>query len=525
GLKMPDVGAFQQQLLADAWRLGRRAPVTALTDAVRPDQQMAVRYPATYSLARLHPAAAANALLTLAADQSSAIRGLAIRAMTRAFADSAHLPRADVARAAVPGLGDPDPGIRIDALRSLGSFTGDSTLSGDVIPLTDDGVGNVEVQALATLGALGGTRAAALLARVAADKRPWAVRRQALLSLARVDGAAFRTAVGPWTRSGDWRDRAVAAEGWASLKGSAYPVDLLGDPDGRVVAAALQAWSGGAAGNDTALVNAARRHLADADAAVRSVAADIISRTPVAADLAPLTAAWTRAQRDSFPEAGESALAAILALSKTPEGAAAARFAATAATPPAALGYLYRAWAEANWPELSDHWGPSTPIATGRSLEDYRSIARQYVVGPSDQRSPQVTVEVDGKGSMVLTLFGADAPLTVANFLRLVDAGYFNGDRWHRVVPNFVVQDGDPRGDGWGGPGTVIRDEINRHRYRTGTVGMALSGPDTGGSQWFITLGPEPHLDGNYTAFGEVSSGNVVLGRILQGDLIRSIHR
>ncbi|HEV2290218.1 MAG TPA: peptidylprolyl isomerase, partial [Gemmatimonadales bacterium] len=468
---------------------------------------------------------AATTLLALASDQSSDIRDLAVRAMTRAFADSAHLPRADVARSAVPLLGDPDPGVRIDALRSLGTFTGDSTLSGDVIPLTDDGVGNVEVQALATLGGLGGARAGALLARVAADKRPWAIRRQALLSLARVDSAGFRRLVGAWSRSGDWRDRAVAADGWASLKGSAYPADLLADPDGRVVAAALQAWAGATVGTDTALVNAARRHLADADAAVRSVAADVISRAPVAADLGPLTAAWGRAQRDSFPEAGESALAAILALSKAPGGATAARFAATASSPPAALGYLFRAWAEANWPGLSDHWGPSTPVATGRSLEDYRSIARQYILGPPDQRAPQVTVEVDGKGSFVLTLFAADAPLTVANFLRLVDAGYFNGDRWHRVVPNFVVQDGDPRGDGWGGPGNVIRDEINRHRYRTGTVGMALSGPDTGGSQWFITLSPQPHLDGNYTVFGEVSSGSVVLGRILQGDLIRSIHR
>ncbi|MGH7591043.1 MAG: peptidylprolyl isomerase, partial [Gemmatimonadales bacterium] len=139
--------------------------------------------------------------------------------------------------------------------------------------------------------------------------------------------------------------------------------------------------------------------------------------------------------------------------------------------------------------------------------------------------SPQVTIELAGNGTIGLTLFGADAPLTVANFLRLVDAGYFNGDRWHRVVPNFVVQDGDPRGDGSGGPGTVIRDEINRHRYSTGTLGMALSGPNTGGSQWFITLSPQPHLDGRYTVFGTVATGGASLTRILQGDLIRSIHR
>ncbi|HET7023960.1 MAG TPA: peptidylprolyl isomerase [Gemmatimonadales bacterium] len=525
GLRMPDVVAFQQQLLAEAWRLGRRAPVTALVDAVRADQPGGSRYPATYSLVRLHPTSAATALVLLARDQNVAIRSLAVRVMTRAFADSAGLPRADVAGAAVQELGDPDPGSRINALRALESFRGDSSLSGEVIPLTDDGVGNVEVQALETLGALGGTRAADLLAHVAGDKRPWAVRRQALLSLARVDSSQFRRAVGPWASSADWRDRAAAAEGWAAIPGSRYPVSFLSDPDGRVVAAALQAWAGAVKGADTTLARTARRHLGDADAAVRSVAADIIARAPVAADLAPLTTAFSRAQRDSFPDAGESALGAIKALAGAVGGAQASRFAATAPAPAPALGYLYRAWAEANWPELSDHWGPSTPITTGRSLEDYRSIARLFILGTPDQRSPQVTVELAGNGTLGLTLFGADAPLTVANFLRLVDAGFFNGDHWHRVVPNFVVQDGDPRGDGWGGPGTVIRDEINRHRYGTGTLGMALSGPNTGGSQWFITLSPQPHLDGTYTVFGTLATGSASLGRILQGDLIRSIHR
>ncbi|MGH7732473.1 MAG: HEAT repeat domain-containing protein, partial [Gemmatimonadales bacterium] len=200
-LKMPDVGAFQQQLLGDAWRLGRRAPITALVDAVRPDHSADVRYPAAYSLVRLHPIAAAPTLLQLARDQNSAIRAVAVRAMTRALADSAHLARADVAGAAVQELGDPDPGSRISALRSLASFRGDTVLSGEVIPLTDDGIGNVDVQALETLGALGGAPAAAVLARVAGEKRAWAIRRQALLSLARVDSAQFRRAVGPWSSS------------------------------------------------------------------------------------------------------------------------------------------------------------------------------------------------------------------------------------------------------------------------------------------------------------------------------------
>jgi len=122
-------------------------------------------------------------------------------------------------------------------------------------------------------------------------------------------------------------------------------------------------------------------------------------------------------------------------------------------------------------------------------------------------------------------LLPAEAPLTVAAFLSLVDRRYFDGSTWHRVVPNFVVQDGDPRGDGWGGPGFALRDEVNPLRYETGTVGMALSGPDTGGSQFFITHSPQPHLDGTYTVFGRVVSGLGALDAIGQGERIRSIHR
>ena len=121
---------------------------------------------------------------------------------------------------------------------------------------------------------------------------------------------------------------------------------------------------------------------------------------------------------------------------------------------------------------------------------------------------------------VTLTLFAWDAPLTVHNFTSLAQRHYFDGQRFHRVVPNFVIQAGDPRGDGNGGPGYAIRDEINRHRYGRGTLGMALSGPDTGGSQWFVTHSPQPHLDGGYTIFGELRAGASVLDQIVQGDRI-----
>jgi cyclophilin family peptidyl-prolyl cis-trans isomerase len=113
-----------------------------------------------------------------------------------------------------------------------------------------------------------------------------------------------------------------------------------------------------------------------------------------------------------------------------------------------------------------------------------------------------------------------DAPLTCLTFMALARKGFYNGVRWHRVVPNFVAQAGDPRGDGEGGPGFTIRDEINQLPYRRGTLGMALEWADTGGSQFFLTHSPQPHLDGRYTVFGQVVRGLDVLDRIQPDDVI-----
>ena len=122
-----------------------------------------------------------------------------------------------------------------------------------------------------------------------------------------------------------------------------------------------------------------------------------------------------------------------------------------------------------------------------------------------------------------MALLPDEAPLTVDNFVQLSRRGYYRGIVFHRVVPNFVIQDGDPRGDGNGGPGYAIRCEVNEASYERGTVGMALSGKDTGGSQWFVTHAPQPHLDGGYTVFGQVISGMNVVDGIIRGDVIKSI--
>jgi peptidyl-prolyl cis-trans isomerase B (cyclophilin B) len=122
------------------------------------------------------------------------------------------------------------------------------------------------------------------------------------------------------------------------------------------------------------------------------------------------------------------------------------------------------------------------------------------------------------RGDIEVELFGDDAPYTVANFLKLASDGFYNGLTFHRVVPNFVVQGGCPRGDGWGDAGYYVRAENNRHHYGAGYLGIADDGKDTGGSQFFITHSPQPHLDGRYTIFGRVKRGMNIVYQIDQGD-------
>ncbi len=127
------------------------------------------------------------------------------------------------------------------------------------------------------------------------------------------------------------------------------------------------------------------------------------------------------------------------------------------------------------------------------------------------------------RGDVTLRLVTSEAPITVSNFVRLAKSGFYDGILWHRVVPAFVAQAGCPRGDGWGGPGYTIRCELNARPYVRGSVGMALAGKDTGGSQFFICHRATPHLDGRYTNFGDVESGMDVVDALVPGDVILGV--
>ncbi len=154
--------------------------------------------------------------------------------------------------------------------------------------------------------------------------------------------------------------------------------------------------------------------------------------------------------------------------------------------------------------------------------------AKQYDAPPALQietdRSYKISIDTD-KGDIVLELFPQHAPNTVNNFVFLAKEGFYDGVTFHRVISNFMVQGGDPTGTGRGGPGYRFEDEFkgNPLQHERGVISMANAGPDTNGSQFFITHCPQPHLDGKHTVFGKVTKGIDVVDAIEQGDKMLKI--
>ena len=133
-------------------------------------------------------------------------------------------------------------------------------------------------------------------------------------------------------------------------------------------------------------------------------------------------------------------------------------------------------------------------------------------------------ITLESKGVIRIEFYPEDAPKTVENFVTLATKGFYNGLKFHRVVADFVVQGGDPKGDGTGGPGYTIKAEFNKQKHVRGSVAMARSQhPDSAGCQFYITYGATPHLDGSYTVFGRVVSGMEHVDRIKQGDRMTTV--
>ncbi|MBK5188397.1 MAG: peptidylprolyl isomerase [Gemmatimonadaceae bacterium] len=259
--------------------------------------------------------------------------------------------------------------------------------------------------------------------------------------------------------------------------------------------------------------------LKDPDYIVRSIAIGALEGHATAAEVPLVLESYRLAEADS---GNDARLAAVRFFSsawhRDSVHFADSVVAAIRALPPA-QDVLTRVSAE-GFP-LLDSWRRA-PALPSRPAAWYEAIVRTRILPALAGKLPHAEI-VTERGTITLELYPVDAPLTVENFLTLASSGYYDGGHFFRVVPNFVAQDGDHRGDSNGGPGYTIRDEFNPRRYERGSLGMALSGPDTGGSQYFLTHAADPHLDSRYTVFGHVSDGWSALDALVQGDRIERI--
>jgi len=404
-----------------------------------------------------------------------------------------------------------DQAVVIQAIRAL-ALIGD-TASKEPLQaiITDQKIDpTLRLEAVAALGALR-SGSVDLLMDLMSDQWP-PIRAAALRALATTDPDTFVVTLSGLDPDRDWTVRVGLAGALAQLPAEqAHPrlMAALHDQDQRVVAAVLNALAAvKPPGVETVFTN----HLKADDFVVRAAAANGLSEVGAKSAVASLTDAYRLAQKDDTYVARAATLAALAKLD--PEGS---RAILTEALQDRDWAVRVRAadLLEANGAEVTPD--AIRPAPSERALTD---AERKFVAAP--RFSPHVYIETE-RGTIEIELAVLDAPHTVATFMELARRGFFNGLAIHRVVPDFVVQDGDPRGDGEGGPGFTIRDEINQRPYLRGTVGMALDWKDTGGSQFFITHSPQPHLDGRYTVFGYVVNGMEVVDRIEPRDAIKSM--
>jgi HEAT repeat protein/cyclophilin family peptidyl-prolyl cis-trans isomerase len=465
-------------------------------------------WPVAYAFRRVGDPRAVPALRTLLKGDGVYTRAFAARGLG-ALKDTGSV---DLLRPIVAGAAG-EPAAAVEAVRALGEIGDRRALPTLADLLRTRGIHpGIRAEAVRAIGQLRAPESAELLLDLMSDPFP-PVRAEALGALVRVDPERFVVILSGLDADRHWTVRAALATALAELPVEvAAPVlePLVRDADQRVLPAVLAALAKRKTPNAGAI---ALEFLKADDVVVRGAAARALGELKPEGAVDALKAAVQFAERDAPYTARAAALEALTAF-----GRADAEPALTAA-----LGD--KDWAvRLKAAELLRGLDPSretdaairpAPTRFDRAVYEDAKI----VVPPV---STHVYIDTD-KGTIQIELEVLDAPLTVRTFTDLARQGYFGGVAIHRIVSNFVVQDGDPRGDGEGGPGYTIRDELNERPYLRGTVGMALDWADTGGSQFFITHSPQPHLDARYTVFGQVISGMDVVDKLVQGDLIRAV--
>jgi cyclophilin family peptidyl-prolyl cis-trans isomerase len=499
---------------ASAFRLGVYALVrlkaydqlaAAVLDA---SGQPRVRWwPVAFAFERLEDKRALSALLTLAKDAQPNTRAFAVKGLGL-LTDRAALP------VLLPLLTTGDRAVVIETIRALGRI-GDGAAAAPLLKIVAaaDAEPHVRLEAVTALGGLhAGTAVNDVLLDLLSDHNP-SIRAAALAATAAQDPEEFVTVLSGIDPDPNWTVRAALASVLGTLTpeiGLPRLTTMLNDSDQRVFPAVLASLV--KLGSPNAATVALDRLEAD-DPVVRVAAANGVGELKPANGAQALAEAYRFGQRDAPYIARAAAIAALT------------RYGAAAATPVLKEALTDKDWAvRVRAAALLKQLDPSSDADVQIRPAPSQLTADTYEAPrlTNPPVSTQVYIDTD-RGTIQIELAVLDAPLTVENFTALARKGFFDGLPVHRVVPDFVVQGGDPRGDGEGGPGYSIRDELSERPFLRGTVGMALDWADTAGSQFFITHSPQPHLDAKYTVFGRVIAGMDIVDKIEQWDVIRRV--
>jgi cyclophilin family peptidyl-prolyl cis-trans isomerase len=408
--------------------------------------------------------------------------------------------------------GQSNAAVRYQAVRALAAIGGApaaSALRRLVIDVKADTT--LRIAAIGALGSLPG-QDLDLLLDLTSDAAP-PIRAAAMEALAQVDPGGFLTILSGLDPDPEWTVRAAQAAALGALaegQGSPRLMTMLQDRDQRVVTAVLGALIASRAPEIERIL---LERLKAEDFGMRAFVARALSQIKSKTALPALVEVFRGQAPDSTYVARAAALEAMAAID-----------------PVTARPVLQEALADREWPirlraagllkEAGVTDPPPEPARPAPETRTMTSAEWSTVIAP--QYAPHAFIETS-RGAIEIELAISDAPLTVNNFVTLARKGFFNDLVIHRAVPDFVAQFGDPRGDGEGGPGYTIRDELNERPYLRGTVGMALDWEDTGGSQFFITVSPQPHLDGRYTVFGHVVNGMDTVDQLRVGDVVRRV--